>query len=129
MVSTRALETAYLYKFWTFLALQGWGAFPPGCFGPGRAGFGIGGDARTGNIGTGFGTGTGGPGTGSCRNRIEPKRTVGVLSSKRANGHTPFARYAAVTLSDFIHSIWVGLHAACRFCTVRHADATAVIIA
>ena len=52
MVSTRALETAYLYEFWTFLVLVVWGTFlgcfwgqtkyPPGCFGPGRAGFGIG---------------------------------------------------------------------------------------
>ena len=34
---------------------------------------------RTGTGGTGFGTGTGGTGTGSCRNRIEPNRTVGFL--------------------------------------------------
>ena len=27
MVSTRALETAYLYEFWTFLVLGVWGAF------------------------------------------------------------------------------------------------------
>ena len=32
MVSTRALETAYLYEFWTFLVLGIWGAFW-GCFG------------------------------------------------------------------------------------------------
>ena len=31
MVSTRALETAYLYEFWTFLVLGVWGAFL-GCF-------------------------------------------------------------------------------------------------
>ena len=31
MVSTRALETAYLYEFWTFLVLGVWGTFL-GCF-------------------------------------------------------------------------------------------------
>ena len=58
MVSTRALETAYLYEFRTFLVLRVWGPFlsffgvqqkyPPGCVVPGRAGFGIRGNARTG---------------------------------------------------------------------------------
>ena len=31
MVSTRALETAHLNEFWTFLVLGGWGSFL-GCF-------------------------------------------------------------------------------------------------
>ena len=89
MVSTRALETAYLHEFWTFLVLGGRGAFL-GFFGglkntpldvsvlDGPGGLGselveMAEPERTRTGGTGFGTGTVGTGTGSCRN--EPNRT------------------------------------------------------
>ena len=82
MVSTRALETAYLYEFWTFLVLGVWGAFL-GCFwGPKNTPLDV---SVLGGLAsesaempepepaeTDFGTRT-----GSCRNRIEPNRTVG----------------------------------------------------
>ena len=85
MVSTRALETAYLHQFWTSLVLGCLGPFwavlvsekyPLGPFGPGMAAVGTGGTEtgetglETGTVGTGTGLETGDVKTGS--NRTEP---------------------------------------------------------
>ena len=76
MVSTRALETAYLHQFWTFLVLGCLGPFwavlgvrkipPLGPFGPGMAAVGTGGTGtgETGTGETGLETRTVGTGTG-----------------------------------------------------------------
>ena len=103
MVSTRALETAYLHEFWTFLVLGAWGAFLCFCWVPKTTPLEVsvlGGLAsepveipgglpsepvempepeRTGTGGTRFGTRTVGTGTSGRRNGPEPNRTVPFL--------------------------------------------------